>query len=128
MDPTVGRAVLGHSTTLSYGVKEENGMERLLALPMSEVVIFGLTCPDCGWRFYRSLDELERWWHGAERATRKEYEPFCARCRNKVDTMHDNVWLTIGKLFDLWRSPRWREIGLSFVASQQREEKPPENN
>ena len=102
-------------------------MERLMVIPMSEVVLFRLTCPNCGWRFVRSLGELVQWYHLAECVTGKDSEPFCAKCRKKEVKRHDEIRDTVGKLFDLWRSLRWEEIKLSFIASEQREEKTLDN-
>ena len=94
-------------------------MEKQFVVSMSEIKFFDLTCPNCNARFARTLDELEQWYQMADRNRGPQHEPFCLRCQKREIKRHDEIRATIGKLFDLWRSPRWEETKLSFVTSEQ---------
>ncbi len=102
-------------------------MEKQIVVLMSEVKLFDLTCPNskCGARFVRTLDELVNWYEMADPQRGMQHEPFCPSCRKKEAKRHEEIRATIGKVFDLWRSPRWQEIKLSFVVSERGRAKEP---
>lgn len=103
-------------------------MEKQITMSMSEIKSFGLTCPNCHACFVRTLDELIKWHDMADPKLGEEHESFCSVCRKKEVKRHRETHSIIGSLLNLWRSSRSQEIGLSFIASEQRGEKAPENN